>query len=136
MTSAGSPSGHDGPSRSGRQPLSRDELLEIVRAAEDSIRRNSFETLLVFDQSDQEILRKPGQRDNVQVTAAEHRRMRGRIVTHNHSSNAKLPPTDPRPDGYSFSLQDVSLAIGGSVAEMRAVSGVWRYSLRPGPGQH
>ena len=77
MTSAGSPSGGDGPSRPGRQPLSRNELLKIVRTAEDSIRRNPFETLLVFDQTGQEILRKLGQRDNVQVTADEHRRMRG-----------------------------------------------------------
>lgn len=135
MTSSDSSSGPDESSGPGRQPLSRDDLLKIVRSAEDEIRRDSFETLLVFDRTGREILRKPGQRDNVQLTVAEYRHLRGRVVTHDHPHGWTFPPTDPRHEGHSFSLQDVSLAIGGAVAEMRVVTPVWRYSLRPGPGQ-
>src|SRR5688572_29099143 len=135
MTSPDEASGSGEASGPGRRRLSRDDLLEIVRAAEDEIRRDPFETLLVFDWTGLEILRKLGQRDNVQVTTAEHRQMRGQIVTHNHPHGWTFAPTDPRHEGHSFSLQDVALAIGGDVAEMRVVTPVWRYSLRPVPGQ-
>jgi SPP1 gp7 family putative phage head morphogenesis protein len=125
------PSGSSG----GGQPLSRDELLKIVRVAEDGIRRDQFETVLVFDQTGQEILRKPGQQYSVPILPAEQQLMHGSTTTHNHPRGWEHPPSDPRHQGNSFSEADVRLAIRAGAAEMRAVTQVWRCSVRPGPGQ-
>lgn len=123
----------DGPPRSDSVSRpSRELLLAIVRAAEDSVQASSVEVLIAFDRCGREVLRKQGMHDSVLMTPAEVLLIHGAIVTHNHPHGWTFPPEDPRHQGNSFSLQDVSLAMVAQVAEMRVVTPRWRYVLRPG----
>ena len=60
--------------------------------------------------------------------------VRGKIFTHNHPRGWQFPADDPRHAGDSFSPEDiVTVAIPLELAEMRAVSPGYRFTMRPGP---
>lgn len=48
---------------------------------------------------------------------------------------AASPPDDPRWEGNSFSGDDIRLAMEAGLAEMRATTPRWLYSMRPPPGE-
>ena len=54
----------------------------------------------------------------------------GCVMTHNHPRGHGYGKDDPRRAGNSFSIQDVSMAIAGGLAELRAVSVGYRHSMK------
>lgn len=70
---------------------------------------------VVFNRTD-------GRYDRVTLSFAEVAAMRGGILTHNH------------PGGRSFSPEDVELAHGAELLEVRVVTARRRYSLKPPAG--
>lgn len=92
---------------------------------------DSIERSIVHEQREQAhivapdgrtVFTKKGRKSAVQFTHAELAQMRGNIVTHNHAVEV------------SFSPADVRIAMQQGVAEMRAVSPGYRYSLRAPEG--
>jgi hypothetical protein len=70
--------------------------------------------------------------DSVDIEPSELRRLRGCVLTHNHPGAAIGGP--PALRGLSFSEADVQTAATAQVAELRAITVGWRYTLRPPAG--
>ena len=101
-------------------------LLARVEAAEEAIRALPYEVALAFNRVGEQILRRTGLAERVCFSHAELEAIHGGTLTHNH------PAPVGYPDGGSFSLADARLAVQENLAELRAVSTSYRYSLRPG----
>lgn len=97
-------------------------LKVAVVEAEDEIRKNTNETAIIFDGDGTTLLRKTGEPDNVQFTEDETKLMKNRVVTHNH------------PQGTSFSVPDVLMAIDHDIGELRVVGEMFRYSVKASNG--
>lgn len=93
-------------------------LKSAVIEAEDGIRSDAKETAIVFDDDGKTILRKTGESNNVQFSDAETSLMKKRVVTHNH------------PQGTSFSVPDVLMAVDYDIGELRVVGEMFRYSIK------
>ena len=99
--------------------------------AEDKIRKNkSFETAVVFDQNGNEIFRKKGKATSVPFTLSELSNFKNSIFTHNHPRGWSYNANDWRRIGSSFSFGDVNVAIVADVAEMRAVTSLYTFSIK------
>jgi hypothetical protein len=109
-------------------PIPTRRALVAVRAAEDRIRFDDLESVLVFDRNGREIFRRVGHQDSVDVSASDLRMMRDAIITHNHPGGLVDGP--PALRGTSFSTTDVELAAFVQAAEVRVVTAGWRYRLR------
>lgn len=72
--------------------------------------------------------------DNVPLSAGDRQRLRGMIFTHNHPGGGKYPADDPRRLGSSFSPHDVHSSALSGMAELRAVSPGYIFTLRPKEG--
>ena len=88
--------------------------------------------MVAFDRTGAEIFRKRGHADTVDIEPSELRRLRGSVLTHNHPGGVTHGPPSLR--GLSFSGSDVRTAATARVAELRAITTGWRYSLRPPSG--
>lgn len=71
--------------------------------------------------------------DETSVAIPDISKLKGSIVTHNHPDQG-FPPGDPRAAGISFSPADIAVACYGEVAQVRAVSPGYRYSMSPPDG--
>jgi hypothetical protein len=111
-----------------------------LRTEELAIHPNNFETLIaVREDANGNVvvtMRKGGGSDYVDVDpAVDGPLLKGSTCTHNHPTGWTFPATDPRREGNSFSPDDMRVAVGYDVAEIRAVSTTWRYRmLRPAGG--
>jgi DNA topoisomerase-1 len=106
-----------------------------VEDAEKQIRLLRNEHLYAFNADGKRILKLRGQPDKVRVTPNQHKILlshHGVILTHNHPSGWNYPDSDPHRKGHSFSPSDIKTALSDRLAEIRAVSPHYLYSLKPG----
>jgi hypothetical protein len=102
-------------------PAAHKELAKL----ENKIRNNQkFETAFVVDAVGNVLLTKTGTGHSVHFYPPEFKLLKDTIMTHNH------------PGGSSFSGEDISMAMGAKLREMRAVGMTWEgkpvtYSMRP-----
>ena len=111
--------------------------IEIVRAKEEEIRGNRFESAFAVDEEGQVILDRIGEAFRVDFSPEEVNRFsagQGVIFTHNHPRGWGYPAESPLRSGSSFTDADVRLACQARLAEMRAVTPTRRFLLRPAPG--
>jgi len=106
-------------------------LQQAVTAAEAHIRLQGIEVGYVFDTQGRQLLHLYGTEDQIDLTGHEDI-LAGNVFTHNHPQGWSFPRDDPRHAGNSFSLEDVMLASRHRLAEIRAVTPVYRYSMQPG----
>lgn len=109
-----------GSNRGGGGSNSSAKVSKALASAEASIRHNKYETGVVVDSNGNEILRKGGGSRNVGFTDNELSLMKNAIFTHNHPYGL----TD------SFSSSDIRSAIKANVAELRAVTPSYTFSLK------
>lgn len=111
-------------------------LTKIVSDSEADIRMNKrFETGVCVNANGEIIIDKRGTSNQVSFTQEECKLMKDCIFTHNHPSGWKYPENDICRIGNSFSIQDICLAISCDIAEMRAVTPNYTFSLkRPSRG--
>lgn len=108
--------------------------LRTIRAEEDRIRPQRFESAFAVDSVGTELVRKDGERSEVSFTRQEVSMMRGGkavVLTHNHPGGLDYTPDDPRYHGNSFSKSDVKMACLAQLSELRVVTPTRRYFLRP-----
>jgi len=98
-----------------------------LKAAEESIRRNSVEYGVVMDEQGNIIWKGT---DNNEGSVHIGAPGANRIVTHNHPSQSKNKGRDRLDDGGSFSKADIGYAVSANVKEMRAVTGKYSFSLK------
>lgn len=112
------------------------DLTKVVSDVESNIRKNkNYETGVLFDKNGNIIIDKRGDSSSVQFTKDECRLMNDGIFTHNHPSSWKYEENDIMRIGNSFSIQDIALAVGNNLAEMRAVTPNYTFSMkRPDKG--
>lgn len=88
---------------------------------EDSIRNNSYESAVVFNENGKIILNKSGSEHEVKFSKADLASMKNGTLTHNHPGTAEAIST--------FSKADVDLSVRSGLKEMRAVTKDTTYSL-------
>lgn len=114
-------------------------LIDIVRAKERELRLLRSEVGIAYDRNGNVVLQKnskPGKDYEIEFTDAEVDILRATsdiTFTHNHPRGWNYDPTDARHVGNSFSLEDILLACRVEMAEIRAVSPKFTYSMRPSP---
>jgi hypothetical protein len=102
--------------------MGNDPLQAKLAEVEAEIRSLEIEWLVALRSDGTKAHRKSGSHDNVQLSQADVARIRGCVVTHNH------------PGGKSFSEEDIALACGAELLEIRAVTQWWTFRMRPPPG--
>src|SRR5262245_13796640 len=113
------------------------DLLAIVRAREADLRRLRLEVAMAFAQDGSIVLEKSarlGEEYEIEFLEEEIQGLRaiGNVVfTHNHPRGWNYEPDDPRHGGSSFSPEDVLLACRAELAEVRAVTPVFTFSMKP-----
>lgn len=117
----------EAPSKEGS---ARGDPVEAARAVESEIWKKPIEYAHAFNPDGSVTLSKSGDESSVYFSESELLRLKDTVFTHNHPSGLKYPASDPRHEGTSFSMPDVGLSIRHDLAEMRAVTPVWVYSLK------
>jgi len=110
------------------------EPRKVILKYEKQIFGNRFESAYVVNMQGQTLLYKKGEQYSVSFNEDELKLMQGSILTHNHPRGWEYMEWDPRRQGNSFSPDDIFLAHKAQLGEMRAVTPVWRYSMKPPPG--
>lgn len=113
--------------------MNEQELLQFVRAKEDEIRAQRFESAFFWDWQGNLLLSKDGEPTSVQFTDEEIALVQGAISMHNHPYGWNFSARDPRRAGYSFSEFDVQSACQASLAILRIVTPQFRYMMKPPP---
>lgn len=104
-----------------------------LSSCEDKIRRqNKYESLYVYKENGELVFGKDGAATSVTLTGEEATKIKDCIVTHNHPIGWRFTKDDPRFVGNSFSLEDIALAVCREAKEMRAVTPVQTFSMKPG----
>lgn len=107
------------------------EINKIVADIEKDIRMNrEYETGIIVDREGNILVDKRGESINVKFSDEECAQMKDAILTHNHPSGWKAPENSIRRIGCSFSIEDLSLAVGHDVAEIRAVTPNYTFVMR------
>jgi hypothetical protein len=104
-------------------PLNRHDLAQAERSIAGARREIGY----VFAPDGSQRARRIGWESGVSFGGVD---LSDAIVTHNHPANRRYPPSDPRYDGGGFSRWDLQTAIAGNVAEIRAVTERYVYTLR------
>ena len=108
--------------------------IELVRAKEEEIKFNRFESAFAVDEAGNVLMDKAGEQFHVGFTLEERERLRagrGVIFTHNHPRGWGYPESSPLRGGSSFSDTDVRFACQTELAETRVVTPRHRYFMRP-----
>lgn len=108
--------------------------IELVRAKEEEIKFNRFESAFAVDETGLILLDKAGAQFQVEFGPEEIQTLqggRGVIFTHNHPRGWDYPSDDARHAGSSFSDVDIAFACETGVSEMRAVTPTGRLFIRP-----
>ena len=107
------------------------ELTKAVSDVESNIRQNkSHETGVLFNKDGNIVIDKRGGSRSVQFTKDECLLMNDGIFTHNHPGAWGHSENDIMRIGNSFSIQDIALAVGNNLAEMRAVTPNYTFSMK------
>jgi len=107
------------------------ELTKAVSDMESNIRQNkSHETGVLFNKDGNIVIDKRGRSRSVQFTKDECLLMNDGIFTHNHPGAWGYAENDIMRIGNSFSIQDIALAVGNNLAEMRAVTPNYTFSMK------
>lgn len=107
------------------------ELTKAVSDVESDIRQNkSHETGVLFNKDGNIVIDKRGGSRSVQFTKDECLLMNDGIFTHNHPGTWGYSENDIMRIGNSFSIQDIALAVGNNLAEMRAVTPNYTFSMK------
>jgi hypothetical protein len=107
------------------------ELLKIVRAQEDQIRPQRFESAFFWDWKGNLLLAKDGEPTTVKFSDLEMALVQGAVSTHNHPFGWRFSVHDPRRAGYSFSKEDLKSACQVSLALLRIVTPKFRFMMKP-----
>lgn len=102
----------------------------VVKVEEEIRKNKTFETAVVYDEGGNMVLRKKGKRYSVSLTDKEIRLIKDKVLTHNHPGGWKNAAGTLGRIGNSFSRADVKTAISSDVAEIRAVTPLYTFSLR------
>lgn len=113
--------------------MNEQELLQLVRAKEDEIRAQRFESAYFWDSQGSLLLSKDGEVDRITFSEEEMTLMNGAAATHNHPHGWRYAARDPRRGGHSFSANDVQLACRHSLKLLRVVTPKFRYMMKPPP---
>lgn len=104
---------------------------KAVSDIEAQIRENkTFETGVVFDVNGNVIIDKRGENYIVRFTESETAKMKDCVFTHNHPRGWKYAENDIGRIGSSFSIQDITLAVSNDLAEIRAVTPNYTFSMK------
>lgn len=107
------------------------ELTKAVSDVESNIRQNkSHETGVLFNKDGNIVIDKRGGSRSVQFTKDECLLMNDGIFTHNHPGAWGYSENDIMRIGNSFSIRDIALAVGNNLAEMRAVTPNYTFSMK------
>lgn len=102
-----------------------------VTRIEDEIRMNKkFETAVAVDKGGNIILDKRGAKYSVSFTRDEVKSIKDCIFTHNHPRGWGYAADRIGHIGNSFSIADIKTAIVADVAEMRAVTPLYTFSMK------
>ncbi len=113
--------------------MNKKKLLQLVRAKEDEIRAQRFESAFFWDGHGTLVLSKEGEVDRITFSDEELALMTNTIATHNHPHGWRYAERDPRRGGYSFSAKDVQLACQHSLILLRVVTPKFRHMIKPPP---
>lgn len=107
------------------------KLYSAVVKVENEIRLNkAFETSVAFDKNGNIILNKRGESRSVSFTKEECEKMKDAISTHNHPSGWQYSEKSIMRIGNSFSGEDILMAVGNDLAEIRAVTPHYTFVLK------
>lgn len=107
------------------------ELTKAVSDVESNIRKNKgHETGVLFNKDGNIVIDKRGGSRSVQFTKHECLLMNNGIFTHNHPGAWGYAENDIMRIGNSFSIQDIALAVENNLAEMRAVTPNYTFSMK------
>lgn len=111
-------------------------ITENVIKVEDNIRLNAnFETAVAFNKDGKIVLDKRGQATSVSFTNEESKLVKDCVFTHNHPRGWAAEENTLGRIGSSFSKEDVMFAVNSDMAEVRAVTPVYTFSMkRPSKG--
>ena len=108
-----------------------DKLDERITAIEDEIRMNAdYETAVLFDKKGKILIDKRGEASRVGFSKAELDMMKDGVLTHNHPKGWSYPENSVRRIGNSLSIEDFETAITGDLAEIRAVTPHYTFSMK------
>lgn len=113
--------------------MNEQKLLQLVRAKEDEIRAQRFESAFFWDWQGNLLLHTDGEVDRITFSDKELALMKGTAATHNHPHGWRYAERDPRRGGHSFSAKDVQLACQNSLILLRVVTPKFRYMMKPPP---
>lgn len=106
-------------------------LYKKITSTENDIRMNKkFETGVVFDRSGNIIIDKRGESFSVSFSNEECLKMKDGIFTHNHPRGWGYPEKSLGRIGNSFSPEDIYLAVRWDLAEMRAVTPNYTFTMK------
>lgn len=111
----------------GDNPALTAQVVEI----ENSLRKNKkFETAVVFNKKGDILIDKRGKATSVSFTSEEVKKMKDAILTHNHPRGWGYNEKSWGRIGNSFSSADLMTAIGNDLAEIRAVTPNYTFSMK------
>lgn len=103
---------------------------DVIRIENDIRKNTKFETGVAFDRDGKIVLDKRGAATSVSFTKEECRLTKDTVFTHNHPRGWAAKEGTLGRIGSSFSIQDITFAIGNDVAEVRAVSPTYTFSMK------
>lgn len=110
-------------------------ITKTVTETEERIRQQRYETAYIYDSEGNAVVEKDGQKYSVSFTKEELVKMKDCVFTHNHPRGWEGTEDSWLRLGSSFSNEDVSLGVYCDVAEIRAVTPVYTFSMkRPAKG--
>lgn len=105
------------------------QLAQAVLSRENAIRKNSNESLHLFDSNGKEIMAFQGKGTGVIISRSQAQSIpQNTIMTHNHPR--ALGRSGLASIGHSFSAYDIASAIRHNAAEIRAVTPRYTFSLK------
>ena len=107
------------------------EVTEKVIGIENKIRMNKdFETLVAVDKNGNVVVDKRGEAFQVKINQAESIAVKDCVITHNHPRGWQAKEDTLGRIGNSFSIDDIKTAIKDDVAEIRAVTPLYTFSMK------
>lgn len=101
-----------------------------VTETEEIIRQQRHESAYIFDAEGNTVVKKGGQKYSVEFETEELRKMKDCVFTHNHPRGWEGAEGSWLRIGSSLSKEDLALAIHWNLAEMRAVTPAYTFSMK------
>lgn len=110
-------------------------ITKTVTETEERIRQQRYETAYIYDSEGNAVVEKDGQKYSVSFTKEELVKMKDCVFTHNHPRGWEGADDSWLRLGSSFSKEDLGLATHWNMAEIRAVTPAYTFSMkRPAKG--